>query len=361
MKKLIIAALAIPWLLPAQGLVRAVPDCQVEFNLTSASSSDALVNRLKGCVNWTIAYSSSGFSALTLTFQHAPPNSTNGSVPGTWTTFGGTTVTGANPMTTTTQTSSTFTGYYPYLRVTLSGLTGSGAVVGVINGWRRDSASAASGGNVGGASNLTTAGAIPFVASAGVLTQDATNLFWDSVNKRLGLKTNSPTVTLDIGGSTRVYDQTATTGVTTQTIRAGAGQSTTKLVDVQNNAGSTLWSVRGDGQAYGLFVGGPTDANAALENVLITPSDKHIAWSSTTNWYGPLDTAIRRTSAGLLAIDNGTAGQYRDLQLRNLIQALTTPASASAAGVAGTITADTGYVYVCTATNTWKRVAIATW
>jgi hypothetical protein len=44
-----------------------------------------------------------------------------------------------------------------------------------------------------------------------------------------------------------------------------------------------------------------------------------------------------------------------------LTQALTTPASAAATGVAGTITADANYVYVCTATNTWKRVAIATW
>ena len=38
-----------------------------------------------------------------------------------------------------------------------------------------------------------------------------------------------------------------------------------------------------------------------------------------------------------------------------------TPASASAAGTAGTITWDANYIYVCTATNTWKRTAIATW
>jgi hypothetical protein len=38
-----------------------------------------------------------------------------------------------------------------------------------------------------------------------------------------------------------------------------------------------------------------------------------------------------------------------------------TPASASATGAAGTITWDSNYIYVCTATNTWKRVAIATW
>jgi len=40
---------------------------------------------------------------------------------------------------------------------------------------------------------------------------------------------------------------------------------------------------------------------------------------------------------------------------------LTTPASAAAAGVEGTMVWDADYIYVCTATNTWKRVAIATW
>jgi len=38
-----------------------------------------------------------------------------------------------------------------------------------------------------------------------------------------------------------------------------------------------------------------------------------------------------------------------------------TPASASATGVAGTISWDGDFIYVCTATDTWKRVAIATW
>lgn len=45
----------------------------------------------------------------------------------------------------------------------------------------------------------------------------------------------------------------------------------------------------------------------------------------------------------------------------NLIVATKTPASAAAAGVAGTVAWDADYVYVCTATNTWKRAAIATW
>lgn len=38
-----------------------------------------------------------------------------------------------------------------------------------------------------------------------------------------------------------------------------------------------------------------------------------------------------------------------------------TPSSASASGVAGKISWDTSYIYVCTATNTWKRAALSTW
>jgi len=38
-----------------------------------------------------------------------------------------------------------------------------------------------------------------------------------------------------------------------------------------------------------------------------------------------------------------------------------TPASSSSAGVAGQIEWDQNYLYVCVATNTWKRVAISTW
>ena len=38
-----------------------------------------------------------------------------------------------------------------------------------------------------------------------------------------------------------------------------------------------------------------------------------------------------------------------------------TPASASDTGTTGEICWDANYIYVCTATNTWKRSAISTW
>ena len=38
-----------------------------------------------------------------------------------------------------------------------------------------------------------------------------------------------------------------------------------------------------------------------------------------------------------------------------------TPSASSSAGVAGSIAWDASYIYVCTATNTWERAAVATW
>lgn len=45
----------------------------------------------------------------------------------------------------------------------------------------------------------------------------------------------------------------------------------------------------------------------------------------------------------------------------NLVISNTVPATASSNGVAGTIARDSNYIYVCVATNTWKRTTISTW
>ncbi len=37
------------------------------------------------------------------------------------------------------------------------------------------------------------------------------------------------------------------------------------------------------------------------------------------------------------------------------------PTSPTDTGIAGEIAVDADYIYVCTATNTWKRVALAAW
>lgn len=79
---------------------------------------------------------------------------------------------------------------------------------------------------------------------------------------------------------------------------------------------------------------------------------------------GDIVEAARLTSSGNLLIGTTTDSTASKLQVADdSIQITTakTPASAAAAGVTGEIAWDTNYVYVCTATNTWKRAALSTW
>ena len=46
-----------------------------------------------------------------------------------------------------------------------------------------------------------TPGSVPFAGTAGLITQDNTNLFWDDTNNRLGINTNTPTNNLDVHGT----------------------------------------------------------------------------------------------------------------------------------------------------------------
>lgn len=69
--------------------------------------------------------------------------------------------------------------------------------------------------------------------------------------------------------------------------------------------------------------------------------------------------ALKRSSTTLqVRLADDTAYSVLDAQLR---AQGTAPATSGAAGTAGDIRYDADYIYVCTATNTWKRAAIATW
>jgi hypothetical protein len=73
---------------------------------------------------------------------------------------------------------------------------------------------------------------------------------------------------------------------------------------------------------------------------------------SNTNTSTPLIKGKFDSAGG----NAGSVRIYGDLQLTTK-----TPASASATGTVGTITYDNDYIYICIATDTWKRVAISTW
>lgn len=79
---------------------------------------------------------------------------------------------------------------------------------------------------------------------------------------------------------------------------------------------------------------------------------------------GSVSESARIDSSGRLLVGTttntgGSLLQVNDNRIR--IATAKTPASATDTGSAGEICWDADYIYVCTATNTWKRAALSTW
>lgn len=89
-----------------------------------------------------------------------------------------------------------------------------------------------------------------------------------------------------------------------------------------------------------------------------------LTFSTTADGASSPTERLRIDSSGRLLVGTSSDSGGALLQVngdRIRVGTAKTPASASATGTAGEICWDASYIYVCTATNTWKRTAIATW
>jgi len=134
MRKLLLLLLGFSHALLAQPTVPIQPDCFIQFNQKSTTGvSGSFDNRNRGCVDWTIVYTTQGFSAISFEFDSAPDAA---GVPGSFVAFAGTLVSGSNPSTTTGQSLMQFSGYFPWLRLNLSSKTGTGTITANAFGFR---------------------------------------------------------------------------------------------------------------------------------------------------------------------------------------------------------------------------------
>ena len=105
-----------------------------------------------------------------------------------------------------------------------------------------------------------------------------------------------------------------------------------------------------------------------------TAMGRQAGYSTTTGSYNVFigyQAGYNETGSNMLYIDNSSSstplilGDFANnwLKIHNdlILPSPTVPGSASATGTAGTISWDASYIYVCTATNTWKRAALSTW
>lgn len=143
------------------------------------------------------------------------------------------------------------------------------------------------------------------------------------------------------------------------TTGVGLGVNPSTAFCVLNNTDSqfrlTTFAVVGD-SGQGVALDAVNAAAGALTPLVIRADSIRFRPSGTE--------AGRFSTGGNLLIGTTTDDGSNKLQVNgNGIRIATaqTPASASAAGTTGTVAWDTNYIYICTATNTWKRAAIATW
>jgi len=93
---------------------------------------------------------------------------------------------------------------------------------------------ATGGGPVGGATNLTTVGSVPYVSASGTLDQDAGQFSWDVIGHKLGIRTTTPATSLQIGNYTVGTDEKIT-------VAAGSGYtSALRLYDASTAYGFTI-------------------------------------------------------------------------------------------------------------------------
>lgn len=134
MRKLfVLSLLAAAALFAQQGPL--VPDCFIVATATSTTpvNSSNFDNGIGtgrpgiGCVDWTVVYFTTT-TVATVSVELDSANDTAGA-PAAFAAFGGTLINGTNPSTVLNESTAQMTGYFPWLRLRISGVTGSGIVV----------------------------------------------------------------------------------------------------------------------------------------------------------------------------------------------------------------------------------------
>lgn len=161
----------------------------------------------------------------------------------------------------------------------------------------------------------------------------------------VGIGDSAPTYTLSIkrsggiaGQTLLVQDATATTGVTTVKIQAGAGQGFNPIYEIRDAANVYLALFNWDGGYYAYTVGVAVVAVAPGTGIQLA-SNRRVTWQDGTNLFaGAVDTALSRNAAGVVESNDGTPGNTTDFLMRVLrLKGMTTTQRNALIAVAGMV------------------------
>jgi hypothetical protein len=165
-----------------------------------------------------------------------------------------------------------------------------------------------------------------------------------------GISNNTITIGNTAGrGAINIGQSTNATQVVS--IASGATISGTKTLNIANGAtgGSTQVTIANISGSSNVSIASGTGAKTVSIGVGSTTSS------------GTVNIGTGSTGTTTIAIGSTTGTSTTTLNGTIVMPRTATPASATATGTTGTIVWDSSYIYICVATNTWKRVAISTW
>lgn len=144
---------------------------------------------------------------------------------------------------------------------------------------------------------------------------------------------------------------------TTGAVLAGyaAGQSATTATNavlIGNNAGQSATAA-----TNAIFIGNSAgQSQTSGNNTLIIDGNSSTATSSSTAFItGNMATGTRSLNLNASTLTLGVSGG------QVIINTPAAPSTSSSTGTAGQIRWDADYLYICTGTNTWRRIAHASW
>jgi len=140
------------------------------------------------------------------------------------------------------------------------------------------------------------------------------------------------------------------------TLQLGAADSATPVAQTIAFQGATGENIAGQDATIQGSLGTGTAASGKLVFKVGTPTTTGSTQHTANTVLTLQDTGAGGTpSPAVIAAGPVTSTQFRLSALN------TAPSSAADTGTLGEIRIDSGYIYVCTATNTWVRAALATW
>jgi len=184
-----------------------------------------------------------------------------------------------------------------------------------------------------------------------------TDVFTIDTSGNVGIGTSSPTSQLEVIGSIKgvagSFGLFASNG-------SGTGQTSIGLRREGAPTDQKTWEMlTGSGGEF--LIRTISDSYASGQDVFSVYRGSGVGVDNV-RLYTNGSERLRIDSSGNVGIGTSSPTTLLDVNADTIrVRTARTPASASATGATGEICWDANYIYVCTATNTWKRTAISTW